>query len=1022
MSTVPWRSRLTTGTNRIANEYASNGFVAPKADLCTGGKINITIPIFNTSQATSDLEWQSIKYDLATVLTGSSFQNKEVITYEPAKVYDNLLSAAGYTTKESSVGTHYKPVGMYTYCMSTRDMSTINNPMQSTTLSTASFQFGGTVTVRYIDLNATTNCGRLSVQLYETGVPKILTQQMFMDTNSHILSIGEGTQEISFEIQPRSFNNEKILSSFGESELANKEFYGWHCDYDGPMLIMRYLPNSSVDTTKTGYYNDIVGQIVITYDIHAYNFTQSAAAYLVAEWIKNNFSTAGSTTEKEKSIGTFSSNSIKGNGSGGHEKIIEYFPAFNKKGTGIFIQNQMTGVSFKTNKAARKVWIEQHAMSEVSKQTDALFDPADLTDESFIFGGSEESSLLSQSSSSFIEELTSWSPALQGNKGTIKNGTYFQLYNSTGTEYLMSDSPDAKSFLDSLSSAPTCQSLLSTSYLSTTERRAVEPFIIEDNVEIMDKEGKVACATNDQVRLLYAPLATGSTSKEFSPKQNSLNGYILNQTLMIEASFKDPGASTLSSGTLFDTFLNDEKLEQTEQETNETMEVGQGLMRMITNHIKIDIPEELDAMPELKEKYINARKKSIENMYRRNAKGWSFSDLKASVKKVASTGYSVLGIINDIISEKPRGRTMVDYQLGVSNSKGSSSSSNTSKKLNDAATILMGSGDNGDAYFMIPENAVRSNVIAGEPSDFIKLFRDFGTSTKYYIKTPEDPSKSYFVKMNCSYSLIPNISFGVSVPITLATDGKNTRFCYFQPNKSGNISLQKTVLGQNVRSHIWPVLYGSRFPLTDSRCITCGAFLTSVDDQYQTVMFNPSSPKGDYVDIRTNLSTNTGEKGNVPMYWTSLSYQNNINISTGFFIPDKLPDEKGNLTELKAGEKMYVYVIFKIQHEVSIPNGLLSSAYFAATKNDGSIFMSSSTGAILQTISTSSPFTTYTDAKCGLGYLIGVAGGTNAVMTADGTAYTTFKISGKEYSPNKGVNYLTATVTEVKESAPEAYA
>lgn len=302
MSTVPWRSRLTTGTNRIANEYASNGFVPPKADLCTGGKINITIPIFNTSQATTDLEWQSIKYDLATVLTGSSFQNKEVITYKPAKVYDNLLSAAGYTTKESVVGTHYKPVGMYTYCMSTRDMSTINNPMQSTTLSTASFQFGGTVTVRYIDLNSTTNCGRLSVQLYETGVPKILTQQMFMDTNSHILSIGEGMQEISFEIQPRSFNNEKILSSFGESELANKEFYGWHCDYDGPMLIMRYLPNSSVDTTKTGYYNDIVGQIVITYDIHAYNFTQSAAAYLVAEWIKNNFSTTDSTTEKELSF------------------------------------------------------------------------------------------------------------------------------------------------------------------------------------------------------------------------------------------------------------------------------------------------------------------------------------------------------------------------------------------------------------------------------------------------------------------------------------------------------------------------------------------------------------------------------------------------------------------------------------------------------------------------------------------------------------------------------------------------
>lgn len=256
--------------------------------------------------------------------------------------------------------------------------------------------------------------------------------------------------------------------------------------------------------------------------------------------------------------------------------------------------------------------------------------------------------------------------------------------------------------------------------------------------------------------------------------------------------------------------------------------------------------------------------------------------------------------------------------------------------VSDSATILIGDGEDANAFFVVPEGITRSSVNAAEPDDFIKMFRDFGSSTKYCITPPEDTMKSYFIKVNCTYSFVPNISFGVSVPITLASDGKNTRFCYFQPNKSGNTILQKTVLGASVRSHVWPVLYGSRFPLTDSRCMSCGAFLTNVENQYQTVMFNATNPKGDYVNLNTKLSTNAGEKGSIPIYWTSLSYQNNINVNTGFFIPDKLPDEKGNLTELKAGEKMYVYVIFKIQHEVSMPNGLISSAYLAATKNDGS--------------------------------------------------------------------------------------
>ena len=241
-----------------------------------------------------------------------------------------------------------------------------------------------------------------------------------------------------------------------------------------------------------------------------------------------------------------------------------------------------------------------------------------------------------------------------------------------------------------------------------------------------------------------------SRSKE---SQNGLNWYILNQTLMIEAGFKNPDDERASSGTLFDTFLDEEKLEKREQETNSEFPVGSGAMKMITNNVSVDILAELEAMPELKTKYIAGKKKQIASAYKKRGTDRWVDAAAALATTVVSGGFSLYKAFKG----KGLTRTYASKQLGASNAPGSKSSktsNGTKGSPSDSATVLIGSGEDANAYFTVPDNAGRAKVVAGKPDDFIQMFKDFSTSTKYYIEPPEDTSSAYFVKMNCAYSLV----------------------------------------------------------------------------------------------------------------------------------------------------------------------------------------------------------------------------------------------------------------------------
>ena len=90
-------------------------------------------------------------------------------------------------------------------------------------------QIGGDICVQYVPLNATTNCSRLMVRMYDTGAPTVLNQQFFTDPGAETLGIGTNKASACFRAESHVFNNEKILTSYGESIInKNSQWYGWY--------------------------------------------------------------------------------------------------------------------------------------------------------------------------------------------------------------------------------------------------------------------------------------------------------------------------------------------------------------------------------------------------------------------------------------------------------------------------------------------------------------------------------------------------------------------------------------------------------------------------------------------------------------------------------------------------------------------------------------------------------------------------------------------------------------------------
>ena len=219
--------------------------------------------------------------------------------------------------------------------------------------------------------------------------------------------------------------------------------------------------------------------------------------------------------------------------------------------------------------------------------------------------------------------------------------------------------------------------------------------------------------------------------------------------------------------------------------------------------------------------------------------------------------------------------------------------------------------------------------------------------------------------------------------------------------------LTKAVCVPDIKTNIWPVLFGSRYPATDPRCMKCGVFLTNIESQYQTVSFALNANAGNYVKTVMQVEKLGADRG-IPMNWVSLSLNNNINVNTGFCIPDKLPDETGKLTELKAGEKMYTYILFKMQHCIGIDNGILEQACTTDKLNFDGVTPIGHGNTTSWTSDWRAKF-----APEAYGLVVAVCSAMDRVMFADGASYDkgTTSTSTGEKTPNKYVNYLVSTVT-----------
>ena len=137
----------------------------------------------------------------------------------------------------------------------------------------------------------------------------------------------------------------------------------------------------------------------------------------------------------------------------------------------------------------------------------------------------------------------------------------------------------------------------------------------------------------------------------------------------------------------------------------------------------------------------------------------------------------------------------------------------------------------------------------------------------------------------------------------------------------------------------------------------------------------------------------------LPVNLASLQFSNNITINTGFYIPDQLPDENGVLKPLEKGEKMYVYCVFRMQHNTYISEELIHDVrLFSPDKHP---YYVNRTGCDIGAwpIWSEDP----------IGFMYVVATDFNRILYSDST-------SGESVSdpPNKGVNCLINTHTSVQ--------
>lgn len=875
---------------RVAQDYNSTGYTAPAADLAANGMIKLTVPILNTAHTTTQAEWDTLETTLAETSSGSK------VTYRPAKVYDNLNSAAGYTKSSSYGGRQSFPVNNYIVNLSTRSSNPVTAPLKLSSLGFMKYEITGPVRVEYIALNATSNSGRVSVSFWDEGVPMIFNSTNVSDSNSTMLSLG-GPSSTVFSSGVYRLTNQEIVTMNGESIAHMQD--GWNRLYDGPCIKAIYMPNSDVKTTTA----DIVGQLVISFSVRTLNYTTSNASYGVMEWAANGYSVeGGEAATKSLPVGFQQAGEQGGTHTSCRGSIVKTTDALSK-GALLADKKAYKAVKLTSNNKGAVVF----ARNNIRKLTEPIFGPkfAENADPPLdVIGGAREikGKLGYLQSSNFLRDLGSSFNFNEFGKADIVNGMYLQVYDWNGREYMMGED---YSYLEGRYTPPPPSSNLYGAR-DINQGELYQPFEHSSDInQIEDKDYNVV-ATSGNVKTFFIPYV--EKGGEYEGIEHKI---VLNQTLTMAVPFKDtheedPGKQKAHVN-FIDREMDDISIDREDSYIGQTADLN-GLALAAVNSKQIKVPNELNDMPELRAKYVEGKRMSMLHSDPQNG-------ILTSIARMGLCAVS----------------SAIDYFESISANAGTYAVTKAKNMLGakglagGVTSELIGSlGEDSNAYFVVPDCA-RSEVTADPPKpEIIACFPEFECAHKYSMKPPRDQDKAYFIKVNNTYEICPAITIGLSNPVLLGIRGEEP----YGEAAPCTIAYQQTVynralLTPKIDTDVWPCLMASRFPPGDNNSVRRAVFLTNPLDQYQKVNFTEELHKG--LNQRTWL-TSTDDAGGLhrlPVNLASLQFSNNITINTGFYIPDQLPDENGVLKPLEKGEKMYVYCVFRMQHNTYISEELI---------------------------------------------------------------------------------------------------
>ena len=960
-----YSSKATSGDMySTARAYGRNGAQCAKTEFSSGGRMRIIIPIPNTSNATVVKDWNDIKIQLAE-------SGGKPIEYYPAKVYDNLNSVAGYTTEDQTVGTHFFPVNNQVLNISSRSLNPLLGPLILASQSMESVQLGTEFDVEYVALNATSDCGRVLVNFYEGGVPRIFSGTNVMDTDGVLLGLGYNTH-VFHATNPYKLLNQNVVTGNGETEIAGQMQQGYNSMYDGPCIKIIYQPNSSVTQTSS----QIVGQLVVTFDVKCSGFRQSLASYNVVDWVKNAYSTSSGAPEA-KTVAQFAENSGKQSSTAASSAAegVKLQLSAGTRGHRFVNKETMLAVDVKPEKRFSLVGIHaRKAKKEIAKTYGDGFheDPNDAV----IAGVTKTDEAIGWTTvSKFNEEVKSFFK--DGDQRVIKDGVYEDVVNAQGDNYLWNTGSE---FTSKFEEAPTCGSLAAQLKLGKSEDKGLcpQPFLVKDTCTIKDNAGNV-CAEPENITSIFFPIGD---SGDVKPVENG-NTIALNQTIIIQTPLKEVGlpitdAAYKSASTAFDNQAG-EQLESTEIDAG-SAEVSAGMRALAANSIDLEIPKELQEMPEVAKKFAKARRAAASN------------GLSSFFKTACSVGSALLGVAASGLESKNAAR----YNA----IRAAATTSHVSQNQNAMELkLFQNDGSSGNGFINVPECKRASVVENGVREDIKEVLRDIPGALKFAVESVDNPEGTYLFKVNNSYEICPSFTLGVSNPMTWQQSSNKGGIYYPQVCIAREDEIATSVMIPDTATDVFTALIGSRFPLNDPRSLEHCVLLTDPVEGYKKVNFNTTTRAGAYKNINASfMNGSLLAPYEVPMTYVPMQYINTISILDGFCIPDKLPDENGRLTELKEGERMYVYTIIKMKHTLE-----MKSAFYTEAKKIGSAYLYTSRRPLS---GGSLVFDTQDHSQDQIGVVFQVISKFKRLLTANGDS----KDPSGIFKPEENVNVLVSTI------------